>query len=477
MKSIFIIFSVILLGCLSTVQCRGVNGGMSCAVCTVVMGIAMQVAEMHKESLVNATTRLCNLLPDYAQNECLQVTSTIELIVPNLSTTVTPDLFCLTYGTCTVDIGESLCHLFPLPFLENGVSPLVEKSKTNRDSFPPRIDVCKLPVLSDVCKILSNSFHSLEAAADFDEDGFSAFRGTDWKGRDCRDTDPNAYPGRAPYGLDILDDSNCNGIWGVDNQTNKPWEEILCLNSNPKGLIYIGDSIGAHFHMPQPGLNATNIILNELDWPQYGFATGHLSIPANILIKGLFYVNFSAKDTTNHMTDPKIFRENVMNALYVLNTKLPKNSHVVLIGLVYADFIYEAMAEIVHPIGILHDNVRYKDVYNWFNCMQIGPCTGWLNSNETLRKFASQTLHKTKKFEFFDLHFVKNPINAMMENSMNIPDLIESVDSLHPNQRAQPIMAETVWTSFLDDLPADVLGPVNKQNKLIKELFGNQGGH
>jgi hypothetical protein len=26
-----------------------------------------------------------------------------------------------------------------------------------------------------------------------------------------------------------------------------------------------------------------------------------------------------------------------------------------------------------------------QDVYRWFNCMQIGPCAGWMNDNATLR--------------------------------------------------------------------------------------------
>lgn len=90
------------------------------------------------------------------------------------------------------------------------------------------------------------------------------------------------------------------------------------------------------------------------------------------------------------MTSPEVFRENVIKTLKVLNGKLPKNSHVILLGLVDADFIYDAMAERLHPIGVLHKDVRYKDMYNWFICMQIGPCNGWLNPDELTRITTSE---------------------------------------------------------------------------------------
>lgn len=112
----------------------------------------------------------------------------------------------------------------------------------------------------------------------------------------------------------------------------------------------------------------------------------------------------------------------MIKVLQTLNRKLPEDSYVIIVGLVNADFIYNAMAERIHPLGIfviasqnflvikltyylliflfivfhlimyffkcsghLHKDIRYKDLYRWFNCMQIGPCNGWLNSDENLR--------------------------------------------------------------------------------------------
>jgi hypothetical protein len=65
----------------------------------------------------------------------------------------------------------------------------------------------------------------------------------------------------------------------------------------------------------------------------------------------IFKCCFSFKDTINRMTPPLTFRRNIMKALFLLDDKLPLNSHVILVGLVQADFIYPAMAERLHPIG------------------------------------------------------------------------------------------------------------------------------
>ena len=60
---------------------------------------------------------------------------------------------------------------------------------------------------------------------------------------------------------------------------------MLLTRSVLRGLIYIGDSVGAHFHVPpvwftpsllSPGIltNISYVISNEFNWPDVGFATG-----------------------------------------------------------------------------------------------------------------------------------------------------------------------------------------------------------
>lgn len=61
------------------------------------------------------------------------------------------------------------------------------------------------------------------------------------------------YPGRQPLDADVNFDTNCNGIWGLDKETGIPWETKLCgdhESSKSRGIVMLGDSVGAHFHFP-----------------------------------------------------------------------------------------------------------------------------------------------------------------------------------------------------------------------------------
>ena len=62
------------------------------------------------------------------------------------------------------------------------------------------------------------------------------------------------------------------------------YEEELCGESGPRGVIYIGDSVGAHFHVPPQWFsplemnseiftNITDVVSREADWPDVSFAT------------------------------------------------------------------------------------------------------------------------------------------------------------------------------------------------------------
>lgn len=79
---------------------------------------------------------------------------------------------------------------------------------------------------------------------------FKVWRGSNWRGKDCSDLNPKIYPGRLPHYADVNYDGNCNGIWGLDQQTGIPWETKLCGSSKSRGIVMFGDSVGAHFHFP-----------------------------------------------------------------------------------------------------------------------------------------------------------------------------------------------------------------------------------
>ncbi len=124
---------------------------------------------------------------------------------------------------------------------------------------------------------------------DDDVDGWgtdATLRGHDWRGRDCNDRDKNIYPGRRVESSDKVSDSNCNGIFGMDSASGRPFEDLYCAGTDQRGLIIVGDSATAHFSVPPAWLTAasfTNTTMdgllhlaeNELDWPACSWSTGH----------------------------------------------------------------------------------------------------------------------------------------------------------------------------------------------------------
>ncbi|GFV67538.1 acyloxyacyl hydrolase [Trichonephila clavipes] len=360
-----------------------------------------------------------------------------------------------------------------------------------------------------------------------------------------------------PMNNDIVMDSNCNGIYGMNETSGVPYEEELCEGTKSQGLIYIGDSIGAHFHVPPAWLTAKQLTMdilknfsfvleNELDWPQTSFPTGYqnLSWPIidgetdslywrlrqrnlcnhrdfqNICFNGatsgtmLSYLKSIARKpqidkpaivfygmmgndvcerwmkSLDDLTTPEQFRSNVLKTLDTLNAILPQGSHVLLIGLVNGSFIYPTMSERLHPIGQLHRDVRYKDVYEWFNCMRIGPCYGWMNKNDTIREATTQRaveltnvlkdIAKNKKYDSFSVKFLSNPLTTVIHNwerdGFPLWKLLEPVDSLHPVQEVLPLITQAMWQEITNNYP-EILGEVNPNNEAIKKLFGDQGGH
>jgi len=51
---------------------------------------------------------------------------------------------------------------------------------------------------------------------------YESLRGSNWRGKDCDDNSNSIFPGR--YDPDVTNDNNCNGIFGVDPNTNVPYE-------------------------------------------------------------------------------------------------------------------------------------------------------------------------------------------------------------------------------------------------------------
>ncbi|KFM78452.1 Acyloxyacyl hydrolase, partial [Stegodyphus mimosarum] len=292
--------------------------------------------------------------------------------------------------------------------------------------------------------------------------------------------------------------------------------------------------------------NFSFVLGNELDWPETSFATGFQNLSWPILhgTTDSMYLRLRQRNLCNHrdfqnicfngaasssmlsyletiarnpqddkpavvfygmmgndvcrrwmssledLTTPEEFRQNVEATLDKLNEILPSGSHVLLIGLVNASFVFDTMSERVHPLGKLRNDVRYADVYEWFNCMRIGPCYGWLNKNETIRQATTQRsveltevlqdLAETKTYDQFTLHFLSNPMVQVFrqweKEGHELWKLLEPVDSIHPVQAILPLITQAMWNEVATKYP-EVLGDVNPKNNLIQAIFGDQGGH
>ena len=545
---------------------RGINGGFPCAACSVLLGMGEQLADINNGTVFSGLDILCSYLPSDIGSQCSIL---IHVFGPSLidyfNYGTSPDEICYSVGLCVDEKKQGMCHLFPPPKpRSSSIRKLPDLSPEQLKSLEHLLIklfpwICWIPGVKQICEAFDHAFHQILPALDVDGDGHSPIenlRGSIWRGKDCHDGNAEIHPGRRPYEGDILVDSNCNGISGVNFWSGLSYEEELCGASGSRGIVYIGDSVGGHFHVPPQWFspmdmnaemftNLTDVISNEADWPDVGFATGFRNSTMPSLINGvtdsiylrlrernrcnhrdyhnlarngansndtLFYMKAlgrkprdlpailfysligndvcTGKETLEDMTSPDVFYNNTMTALNFFETHLAPESHVILVGLIDAGFLWDAMANRYHPLGRYRKNIKYKDMYNWFNCMEIGPCAGWMNSNKTKRAITSKQalqLNKVlkdiasrKKFDKFDTHYVENPfkevLDAWVSKGGEIHELIEPVDSLHPTQAAQALIAQQFWSKLEETMP-HVLGPVNPNNQQIEQLFGDQGGH
>lgn len=195
-------------------------------------------------------------------------------------------------------------------------------------------------------------------------------------------------------------------------------------------------------------------------------------------------------DTFKHMTTAEEMRKSAMKTLQFLDTVLPQGSFVFLVALADGGVLYDSLHDRIHPIGSLRNDVTYSQFYDYFNCIQVSPCTGWMNSNETVRNLTTeravelsgvlQDLTTSYKPANYKLYYSENPINQVLEEYEKAGghkwELIEPVDGFHSNQLGQALTAKAVWENLEKEYP-EVLGPINPNNDKIQQIFGDQGGY
>jgi acyloxyacyl hydrolase len=262
-----IIFVVALLS--QVVICKN---GAGCFACTTVMYGVQKGLEYFEGPIEKRLFQMCDLLPPPFNGFCKEfVIIEYEPLIHLLEAEQNPDIICREIGMCK---GYEQCSLFPNP---------KKMSRTFNDGTRLGEDWWQ-----KIIEPFIRTFGNHTALFDHDKDSHSevlGFRGSQWRGKDCNDNDASVYPGRAKAKLDPNIDHNCNGIKGVDPVSGKSYEDVLCGGLN-RGIGVIGDSISAHFRIPQQIIDPEfwigkkvddilPVLAAEGDWPHISYITGY----------------------------------------------------------------------------------------------------------------------------------------------------------------------------------------------------------
>eukprot|EP00388_Colpodella_angusta_P034611 GDKK01033244.1.p1 GENE.GDKK01033244.1~~GDKK01033244.1.p1 ORF type:complete len:559 (-),score=100.88 GDKK01033244.1:258-1934(-) len=192
--------------------------------------------------------------------------------------------------------------------------------------------------------------------------------------------------------------------------------------------------------------------------------------------------------TFDTMTTPEDYFNNVYNAVLAADKKFPKGSQVILVPLVDARILYNTMHDRIHPIGALNQDVTYINFYDYLNCLEVSPCWGWMNSNETIRNTTAviaaslnaqlpKVIAATKGLLNNVQPYYLGDLFTQILNNYPGPksDLIEPVDGFHPSQIANSYIAQVSFAMLQQE--GIVPTAANPNNDRIQQIFGDQGGY
>lgn len=210
------------------------NGGTNCIVCTLLAAFVQQTGELYDLSPMEAFSRFCGYLTeDILHDACdgLRLAYGPRIAV-YLDLGFNPDEACFAMNFCTDDDGP-MCRIFPPSNSIDDVNTL-KTSAMNSEVKP----ICNVIGVKAICKIIERWTDDHYPVDDLDGDRFSdkeTMRGSNWRGRDCADESAEIRPGRIPLENDRFIDSNCNGIYGVNNWSI-PYEDLWCRETEQFGV-------------------------------------------------------------------------------------------------------------------------------------------------------------------------------------------------------------------------------------------------
>jgi acyloxyacyl hydrolase len=410
-----------------------------CAVCSPALGLLVELADVNNVTVTDLMGDICSYFPAPISAYCDSVVKTYGPdVLHYLDEKLSPDEVCYKLSLCT----NAQCRLWPAK-ATRPLSSIVQLP-------PPRAaQVGETPWqwLLDQINRVANSHEPL---VDLDHDLHSTemtLRGGNWRGRDCDDFDGNIHPGRRESGSHPMTDENCNGISGINKDSGNSWEVELCNGTDAKGVVVLGDSAGAHFHIPVNWLNPHAInkttyselvfaLANEMDWPQRSATSGFIaddhddpgpmsSIYAamrdrnrcnhrdyhNIAVNGARASDMNSTIIRSFQRSQELDKPVLVSFALIGNdvcnghpdyynhmTKPEDFYNSVVASLEYLDTVLP-MGSHVMLVGLAHGSVlydtmhnrthpvgtQYENLYDWLNCLEMSPCLVWMNNNETIR--------------------------------------------------------------------------------------------
>lgn len=375
------------------------------------------------------------------------------------------------------------------------------------------------------CKIehLANHKPFQDHDGDYFASDFSRrLRGNDWRGTDCDDRRDDVYPGRRASKHNAEIDHNCNGIYG--SNATATYEELFCAGTPQRGLVILGDSATAHFHVPPQWITAQGWTMdqilvdaeNELDQPHCSWGTGHVvpeDCPYQHAIPGIdgvlsLYTQLRQRNRCNHndFQNIGVNGARITSSMQLVDAMArdPANDHPLLVYLALIgndvcnghpgydhmtdpdDFYVHAMETLnkldtivpsgSHVVSValfdgellyqtMHNKqhpigAKYSSLYDFMNCLEENPCWGWLNSNATARRITTQH---------------SNSLNRVYQN----------ISETQTFKNFEFIYFSPKWTDIFDDYlatgqplsdliePADGFHPSQTGNALFAKYFFN----
>ncbi|RNF08944.1 putative GPI inositol deacylase precursor [Trypanosoma conorhini] len=526
----------------STTEEGGAKTKWGCVVCTFVAGLVSQLKQLHGVSAGEALKMFCGF---FSLGEAIlcRLASLILFhgALPLIDANKTADVVCQALAYCA----DARCHLFPPGHDTASVSAL--RRRYRLEHVTP-VRVCA--VFPEVCPVKSDLRPAHDADGDLFSTQ-RAKRGGDWRGRDCDDKDPAVYPGRNTLDAVRDENCNgVFGVDGATGKTyeelwcrNSSPMGVIALGDSvtahfgiPSGFVTIQELSRAAL------ANITRVIDNEFDWPMLSAITGfapasdykpnregpmrsvyselvkrnkcnhrdyqNLGVNGASTARLIEMMDFVARNRTNSVkpvfvffsmigndvcdrppgaTTPAAYYAHLTTALEKAEALLPAGSHVLISPVADGRVLYDEMHNRTHPIGSLHQDVTYANFYDFLNCVEVSPCWGWLNTNETVRNAtwkAAQLLNaqiprilneSAAKFKNIQVHAFDDVIAGTLR-AFNGPrwKLIEPVDGFHPSQLGSALLGEYLFNKTVD---LGIVPPVNPFNNDISERFGDQGGY